>query len=77
MINIEKRHVEQIMWAIPDDKPQKMIIKEMGTAWKQFKTTLVREYVKQNKSPFTTYKWLKEEKWELFKKQKTSEEFKV
>ena len=48
-----------------------------GKAWKQWKCTLVKEYVKEGVTPFDKYHQIKEEAWEVFKKTKTSAEFKL
>ena len=48
-----------------------------GKAWKQWKCTLVKEYVTEGVTPFHKYRQIKEETCEVFKKTKTSEEFKL
>ena len=46
-----------------------------GKAWKQWKCTLVKEYVVPDVTPFHKYRQIEEEAWTVFKKTKTSKEF--
>jgi len=69
-----------VQWNIIDDDNEirKATLRKLNEMWRGFKTKLTNKYVRTGKSPLQKYhKWMKEEKWELFKQQKASEAFLV
>jgi len=73
--------IEQVQWNIDVENEamiRKTSLRKINDDWRGFKTKLTNRYVRTNKSPLQKYsKWMKAEKWELFKQQKMSEAFQV
>ena len=65
------------MWSIKDDKGYVETFKKMNIAWKQFKSDLYNKYVLTEKNPCLFYTWLDQDKYEEFKRQRSTDEYRV
>nr|XP_043636784.1 uncharacterized protein LOC122607800 [Erigeron canadensis] len=68
-------------WNIPNDENtlhiKKSTLKIANTSWRNFKKNLIRIYVRTGKTPFSKYKFIKEETWREFCRLKSTREFMV
>ena len=67
----------QQTWGIKKEKGFKHAKKKMNSAWKNFKSDLVRYYIRKDKDPFSKYSWISSEVWKEFVRQKSTPEFQV
>ncbi|KAK9049252.1 hypothetical protein SSX86_011938 [Deinandra increscens subsp. villosa] len=64
-------------WNISNDLPKSVVIKKAKKQCTNWRSFLVRHFVKFGKTPFDKYTYLEEENWEEFVAAKTSHEFLV
>ncbi|KAK3126690.1 hypothetical protein QOZ80_7AG0560730 [Eleusine coracana subsp. coracana] len=57
------------------DKGLKRSMKAISKCWRNYKSTLVKEFIIKKRSPFERFKHLKQEDWDAFVKLKYTEEF--
>ena len=67
----------QQTWGIKIDRGFVHAKKKMNSAWKNFKSDLVNDYMRAGKEPFSKYSWISSTVWEEFVRQKSTPEFQV
>ncbi|KAK9078276.1 hypothetical protein SSX86_002333 [Deinandra increscens subsp. villosa] len=67
----------KISWKIPNDNAKGTVLKEGKAMMRSFRHTLLKKYVKKNKTPFEDYEYLKKRHWESFVATASSDEFEV
>jgi hypothetical protein len=69
--------VNQAQWNITDDTGKKNTLKKMNDGWKQYKSTLVTEWMNKGKNPVGHFEGLTQEIWDDFVAIKQTPEFQV
>ncbi|KAK9063144.1 hypothetical protein SSX86_017014 [Deinandra increscens subsp. villosa] len=79
--NFEKQKWEDLwsetkkLWNIPNDNPKSLVLKKAKRICTNWRSYLVKQFVKVGETPFHKYTYLKDEHWDEFVAEKTSNAF--
>lgn len=69
-------HYLQNHWKL-DDSRKKIVLEKAAKLWRDFKGKLTKNFLRAGKDPSEVYHFISQEQWEIFRKKRESEEFKV